>query len=495
MKNKKKLIIAISAFVIVAVGIYVAVQAGANLGGNVAFDVAVTEVERSTLETSVTAQGDVYLLPGQVASVNNTLEVNDVIVQVNDVVNQGDLLITFNVHTQERVRERERLVNQLQDTQLLLSSQQVNLQSLQLGATTIEIENATLNVSRASQGIQDSYFALQQIDANIDTQERAIVQIEMRLNTATNDLFNLQTLLSVGAATQQQIDNATTNLNNIETELLNAQTTRDTLDNSRHQAQQNITAAYDNLHLANIQLQDLQARVTSPQNQNAIQQQQIAVQRTQLAVQEIQRNINNLDDVEEALYAPVSGTITAVNIVPGAIATQGQTLVQINDADAFIIRAFVNERHAAHLGYGQYVEVEGNILGNQVIRGTIQHVSNIATTTTIGGTTERVIPIEVSLPNVDQSVLVPGVSLDITITTDIRENVIGIPLLSTLIDVDGNTFVYVVKEDNTLQQRFVQVVTHADMYIEVDGLYEGEILLLQPSPTMETGMLVNPILG
>lgn len=493
MKNKKKAIFAVSIILLVAIALYVVVQGNINQGDAIGPQTAVTEVNRTTLETSVTAQGEVYLLAGEVASINNTLEVSEVLVRQNDVVEAGQPLIAFNTNMLERTRELERLTNQLHDTQLLLRSQQVHLDSLHIGPTNIEIENANLNITRAQQGITDANFALSEIDSTITLHELAIVQIQSNLDDARSTLNNTQILFNAGAATQVQLDNAQRTLETTELELVNAQELLVSLTNQRQQAQLNITAQQDTLHVANIQLQDLKERVYSPQNENAIAQQQIAIERTTLAIQEIQRNINNLNDVEDFLFSPIDGTVTSINVVGGGIATQGSPLVQISNAEAYIIRAFVNERHAGQLNVGQNVIIEGSILGNEVLTGQIQSISTIATTTTIAGITERVVPIEITIEDIDTTLLIPGVTLDITVTTDIRENVIAIPLLSTLVNTDGDSFVFVVNDDNIIEQRFIEVVTHADMYIEVSGLEEGEIIILQPVPTLESGTVISPV--
>ena len=500
---------------------------------SIASDVAIVEVTRKTLETSITAQGEVALLgTGEVAFIANSLEVEEVLVNVNDVVTKGQPLIRFSSNLQERNRQREQLEHQLNDTNLLLSSQQVSLQAMRIGPTTLELENANLNITRASQGIQDANLALSQLETNIDLQQRTIEIARRDVEAAERDveaaerglelvytnlidaqtnLANIQILFNAGASTQIQLDNAKRNLEASENEifnantrvsnaqsrvfavnaqLMNAQTQLQTLENQRLQVQTNISVAIDNHRIAEIQLSEIQNRTTSQQNLNAIAQQEIAIQRTQLAITDIERNIANLEDVEEYLFSPATGTITSINVVAGSIAQAGAPLVQINDPESYVIRAFINERHVSQIALGQPVLVEGSILAGQVLHGSVQNISTIATNI---GVNERVIPIEINVDNLDTTLLIPGVTLDVTVTTDVRENVVSIPLLATLVDPNG-TFVFVTNE-NLLEQRFIQIITHADMYIEVEGLYQGEFIVAQPlpAPMMYPGMLVNPI--
>ena len=491
MKNKKVLIVLLVVVALGGLGVFV--YANLNQGEDLGLEVAVATVGRSTLESTITAQGEVFLLESEVAFITNTLEVSEVLVRENYVVEEGQPLIIFNTDMQERERERERLVHQLRDTQLTLRSQEVSLESLRIGPTALEIENAGFNINRANQGILDAGFALEQVDSNIATQQRALELIFSNLADAELTLSNTLILLDVGAATQNQVDAAQRAVENLQTEVFNAQERLATLDGQRTQSLQNITAAEDNLRMAQVQLEDMENRINSPHNANAISQQEIGIQRTRLAIGEIQRNINILDDVEEVLYSPISGTITRINVVRGGIATQGAPLVEISDAGAYVLRAFVNERNAGQLNIGQAVAIEGSILGNEILQGRISSISTVATTTQIAGVMERVIPIEITVDEEDTPLLIPGVTLDVTVTTNVRENVIAIPILSTLSEPDGGNFVFVVNSGNTLSRRDIDILAHADMYIEVTGLSEGEVIVLQPQHFMADEMMVNPI--
>ena len=521
MTKKKKIILSVTAAAVLGIG----GLALANSGGG-AVDgptIAAVNATRQTLETSVTAQGEVALLSaGELVSTPNALEVAQVLVSVNDVVTVGQPLIQFNANIQDRNRQRDQLTHQLNDTRLMLASQEVSLSAMRLGPTLLETENAQLNITRAEQMVRDGELALEQLHNNIELQERAVEMAHRDIEAAERGLelvqtnvldaqttyANTQTLFAAGAATQVQLDTARRSLEQAEnarfdaqsrvtmagTQLINSETQLHNLRSQTVQAQANINASVDNLHLTRIQLTDIQNRAASPQNLNAISQQEIAIQRTQLAIIDIERNLANLDDVDEFLFAPTAGTVTAINIVAGSIAAPGMGLVTINNPEHYIVRAFVNERHASQLALGQDVLVEGSILAGEELRGTIQTIASIATTSNIAGVNERVVPIEVAVTDLDTQLLIPGVTLDVTITTDVREQVVSIPLMATLVDPMHGAFAFVVNGDR-LEQRFVDIVTYADMYVEVEGIAEGELVASQPLPNMYHGMVVNPVIA
>ncbi|MCL2610639.1 MAG: HlyD family efflux transporter periplasmic adaptor subunit [Defluviitaleaceae bacterium] len=532
MKKKKKLVVGII-IVAVVIGGFVVFNAGDYTGAGHSLDVASYEIRRNTLESTVTAQGEVSLLQSTVASIENSLEVAEVLINQNDNVEEGQPLIRFNTNMIDRQREYERLSSQLRDTQLMLQSQQVQLNNMRIGPTSLEIENATLQVRRAEQALADAEFALSQFEINLDLQQREIAPLEInlanaktnvlnaqgqvqtantQLNTAENTFANTQILYNAGGVTRNQLEQAETSVTQAEIALDNArrgveQAERNVEDlenrillttqqieasgNQREQLERNVEAARDNIRISELSLTDLQNRTSHAQNLNAIRQQEIAISRTEVAIQEIQRNMYILNDVEEYLYVPTSGTVTAINVSQGALAQARQPLVQITNSEDYVLRAFVNERHAGNLRLGQQVLIEGSILGNDYLFGNIYSISNIATTTQVGGIVERVVPVEISVT--DESILIPGVTLDITITTEVHENVVSLPILSTLIGSDGEPFVFVIGEDNTLSIRDIEIIAYADMYVEVAGISEGERIVLQPQPTMIEGMTVNPI--
>lgn len=522
---------------IVAIGLLgTAVIFGGNSerSGN-SIPVDVQPVSRQTVESSIRAQGEVFLLNSDVAFINSALEVEEILVRDNDVVVQGQPLIRFNTNTRERERERERLERQLRDAQLNLQSAEVTLANTRIPPTDAEIEQARLNVSRAEQGITSAEVALSQIDINIAQQHRSIEQqnrvieqqqrtveqlertIEQRQNTledAINTFSNTEVLFGVGAATQNEVDNARRAVENAENDVRNAENdisnarnsiedaineiaNREerliTLEGDRSRSEQDILVAHDNLELARIQYNELANKLTNPQTVNSIAQQEIQVERTRLEIDRIQNDIRNLNDVEDVLLSPISGTIRKINVTRGQVTTPGAALIEISDAEEYVLRAFVNERNASNINVGQQVVIEGSILGDEVIYGSVSSVGTVAQTNQVGTSTERVVPVEVRLNEEGYgNLLIPGTTLDFTVITEVKEDVITVPIFAVV--SQGDSYVFVVNSNNVLEQRPVELGIFADMNVEViSGLSEGEIIVAQPTSDMQEGLEINPI--
>lgn len=534
MKMSKKKMYSIIAIAVAVVGSVVIFAGGSDSSLDNGMPVGVQVVNRDTIGSSVTAIGEVFLLDSESLFINNSLEVKEVLVRENDVVTEGQPLILFNTNTRERERERERLETDLREAQLNLRNSEVALEQALRPPTQAELENARLNVSRAEGSILEAELALTRLDGEVsegrrylEQQQRAVEQeqrsleqrqrvLEQRQNAledAKENFNNMQLLFNVGGVTQTELDTAEravetaeldartieneiinnkANIQNLLSNIKNREETLARTEMQRRQIEQNITTAHYSLNHAKINLSELENTLTNPNTISTIEQRRIEVDRMRLAVERAQNSINNFNDVKEVLSSSVAGTVTNVSVTNGQVAVAGNSLVEISNARNYVVRAFVNERNAGQIRAGQEVIIEGSILGNETISGQVRTVGTVAQTRQVSGVSERVVPVEISIDQ-EYELLIPGVTVDVTITTEVRENVLAIPILSTLSQRDGTTKVFVVNSDNILEEREVTVGVFADMLVEVYGLEEGEVIVSQPTHDMVTGMTVTPI--
>lgn len=533
--EKKKIYIT----AVVAIGILgsVVIFGGNSDTTNNSVPVAVQPTSRQTIESSIKAQGEVFLLDSDVAFVNNTLEVGEILVRENDVVVQGQPLIRFNTNTRDREIEREKLEIQLREAQLNLQSAEVTLANTRIPPTDAELEQARLKVTQAEQGITNAEFALSQVDINIAQQHRSIEQqnrvieqqqrkveqlergIEQKQNAledARKTLSNTEVLFGVGAATQIELDNAVravelaeNDVRNTENEISNANSSIQdaiseianreerliTLDSDRTRAEQDIFVAHDNLELAKIQYNEIENRLSNPQTVNSIAQQEINVEKMRLNIEKIQNDIKNLNNIEDVLLSPISGTVRNINVSRGEITAPGRALIEISDAEEYVLRAFVNERHASNIRVGQQVLIEGSILGDEIVYGSISSVGTVAQSNQVGTNTEIVVPVEIRLDQEGYgNLFIPGTTLDFTVITETKDDVITVPILSVVTQKEGDSYVFVVNSDNVLEQRQVELGVFADMSAEVvSGLSEGDIIVIQPTNFMAEGLEITPM--
>lgn len=347
----------------------------------------------------------------------------------------------------ERQRDdrKEEIERRLEAVTLNLRSAQIALENELIPVSDTQITNARLDISRTERSLADLESERENILLNISRQ--TTTNHEDRLNTYNRQL--------------EAID-------------------------------RNIRMTEETKLLAEINLVDIQNRLNSPQSQNNVSQRRINVSQAQLEVDRIERE---LSDFSEVLYSPISGTITDLRISQGEISPTERPLMEVSNIGEFVVRAFVNERNIARVELGQEVKIEANVLGRgNYATGIVTRIDQIAQTRQSTTGQEIVVPVEITVnPSVEASQLKPGFSLDVTITTSINTDVVVVSILSTLTDADGNAFVFVVRDDNSLERRMVTTGAFADMYMEVIGLNAGETIVSQPTLNMYDGMIITAI--
>ncbi|MCL2593665.1 MAG: HlyD family efflux transporter periplasmic adaptor subunit, partial [Defluviitaleaceae bacterium] len=347
----------------------------------------------------------------------------------------------------ERQRDdrKEEIERRLEAVTLNLRSAQIALENELIPVSDTQITNARLDISRTERSLADLESERENILLNISRQ--TTTNHEDRLNTYNRQL--------------EAID-------------------------------RNIRMTEETKLLAEINLVDIQNRLNSPQSQNNVSQRRINVSQAQLEVDRIERE---LSDFSEVLYSPISGTITDLRISQGEISPTERPLMEVSNIGEFVVRAFVNERNIARVELGQEVKIEANVLGRgNYATGIVTRIDQIAQTRQSTTGQEIVVPVEITVnPSVEASQLKPGFSLDVTITTSVNTDVVVVSILSTLTDADGNAFVFVVRDDNSLERRMVTTGAFADMYMEVIGLNAGETIVSQPTLNMYDGMIITAI--
>ncbi len=494
MSKKKIAFISISAIIILSI-IFIVVKNIKGKKDNDEVSVETNTVSRGTIVKTISAKGEVKLLNNEVIHVDIDSDIESIPVKNDDLVHKGDLLIKF------KHSSKEKLERNLRDAELELKSSQVVLENSKIPADEVDLKDAETNMAKTKQSIEDintklendlkdAEMKLEQVNSNISQQKRIV-------KDAQDDLNDIQTLYNSGGISQKEFDKAKTTLKN-------SQDSLDVLESQKRQIEQNKKFTLENynsdkkreeenLEFAKTKYNDLVNKLNKSETKNNIEQQEITVERNKLKVQQLK---DDLSKFKEAIYSPVDGTVVSLRVKEGELVSEGTSLMEIAKSKDYVIKLHVNERYANEIAVGQKVDIEGTSLGKAVLKGKISKIDDIATTSTSGTVVERTIDAEVTLLNEKEKVnlLKPGFSIDSTVTTKTKENVLVIPILASLTeDSGGKNYVYVVKNDNTLEKRYVELGDYSDMTVEVTGLHEGDKIVSEPSIDLQDGMKVNVI--
>ena len=294
--------------------------------------------------------------------------------------------------------------------------------------------------------LTDAELALKSARLNLSTAQASTKESDrLRLENARVNYDNLKTLFEAGAVSKQELD-----------------------------------AAYETMIRAEDQM-------TSASGQRSVL--QVTVEQTESKVNQLRKEV---DRYSESEIAPIDGTVIAVYVKEGDVSLQGRQLFDIADVstDNLTIKANVPENDARNLALGQDVEIRCNAIGQEVFHGSVSQISSIAEKKLIGNTQETALAVEFKF---EEAPLRSGYTIDATIVTRIIENAVVVPLVSVTNESDGNNYVYIMRDDYSVERRLIDLGEYSGIFVEAGNVSEGELVVLNPSAQIKDGVFVKPI--
>jgi HlyD family secretion protein len=179
------------------------------------------------------------------------------------------------------------------------------------------------------------------------------------------------------------------------------------------------------------------------------------------------------------VVSPIDGIVTEIAFDPGEQVVGGTAVVTVQTADEnqFKIVVDVPEADIAKIAYGDAADLTFDAFGDDV------HVAgSVADIDPAEKTVEGVVFYEVSIYLDTSSLdlpLKPGMSAEVTITTDTRTGVLFVPQRAVLEHDDGTKYVRIPRDD-VFDERAVETGLRADDgKLEIlSGVSEGEVIVL-----------------
>lgn len=187
---------------------------------------------------------------------------------------------------------------------------------------------------------------------------------------------------------------------------------------------------------------------------------------------------------EATIYAPFSGTITSLNVVPGQEAGVTTEVGEIANVGNIEFSAQVDETDVRNIRPGQTVSITLDAF-DEPFETTVSRISDIATQTTTGATAFEAI---MALPN--QNDFKIGYNGEALITTAETENAIVIPI-DALVE-DNSVWV---KENGTYKKVQVETGLGSDTEVEVkNGLSKDQTIVTSGFAEINKRSLLDKIL-
>lgn len=184
---------------------------------------------------------------------------------------------------------------------------------------------------------------------------------------------------------------------------------------------------------------------------------------------------------DTAVKAPFDGYVLERRIELGDVVKSGSPLLSIASGDAHVL-APVSESDLGHLRLGDEARLVLGSAGGELtaritrIRPQVDPATRTAT-------------VEIT-PTTDIARLLPGMLVGVTLTLARRDNVLAAPADAVLVRPDGSRTLFVV-DSNTAVQRKVSTGLEGGGWVEVvEGLREGDLIVLQGQERLKDGALV-----
>ena len=313
------------------------------------------------------------------------------------------------------------------------------------GQTLFTVDTSTVTSTMGA--LQQSYSATKAAtDRAIESAQLGVEQAELGVEQAQQAVDNAVALLEVGAA-----------------------------------AEQDVTQARQGLQQAQAALSQAQAGVAQAQAQQSA------------SLAQIQASMDQITTQAElgTVTAPCAGTVTAVNLVRGGMASSAQPAVVIAENGAVEVAASVAEDVYMDIRKGDNAGVVISALSDDMVNGTISEVPAAANAQT------SLYDVSVSLP---ADVKPPiGAFATVTFYTDRRSDTISVPTEAILTGADDEQYVFVVDtyaEGDTAVRVTVEtgLVSNTDTEI-LSGLAEGDRVVVKGQSYLSDGAAVRIVTG
>jgi multidrug efflux pump subunit AcrA (membrane-fusion protein) len=343
MTKKKGIVILIVLVVAIAAFFVTKAKAGAKSDLRI-IPPTTTQIATGDFDQRVTASGTTEASDPYSIFIELSQEVKTVHVDVGDYVEEGQLLVTYDIEDTKKDLE-----DKLADAKISLQNAQITLAELIEPAEGTELIDLKAAVVSAQKTLQEAKIALTEYETSMTESEK--------------NLPYYKQLLEAGSLSQSEYDSYVTEYNT----LIDTKTTKEN----------NVAAAELALEKANTNLENGTNKLNDKSTSNSYQKQLNTVSSAQRSIVSIEEEISKLT---EATYSPISGTIIECNAVEGQMLTDSTVMMQIADLTDLNVSAYVSEYDIAKVAVGQKVELTTDGIEDTIYMGTVTEIEPTAVT-------------------------------------------------------------------------------------------------------------------
>jgi HlyD family secretion protein len=217
----------------------------------------------------------------------------------------------------------------------------------------------------------------------------------------------------------------------------------------------------------------------------SIKQAQTSTRQAELQLQELINNKNRTN-----IRTSMTGVVIKKSIEKGNQVLPGQELFTIGDYSTAYIKCYVLVDDIVKVELGQRAEIYGDVLNDRYIQGKVSYIapkaeSNISSL----GIEQQRVEVRVSFNN--NVNLKPGYNVNVDIVTNEKANTLYVPV-KAVFQKDNKDSVFVINNSSTVVIRQVRTgIENADYYEILEGLNEGDKVVVNPPSTLNQGVKVK----
>lgn len=311
-------------------------------------------------------------------------------------------------------------------------------QQVRQGTTLVLLENLDLAVQ-----VSETRSQLSQAQNTVAEATAALERMQIELSNARENLKRMQMLLHSGAIAQTEYD---------------------------------------------------QAKLLADTSQQSLNEQQARLDSAQAQINGLNQSLRQYSLKEQQLVvkSPVDGIILSLPVKQEQVVTPGALLASVAISDVLEIKAEILSDDPAEVHEGQKVNITAPVLGQKVLRGTVQQIYPRAEEIQSAlGIMQRRVPVIITLPEPDN--LKAGYEVRVAIETLSRQNVLLLPREAVRTIEDSRREVMLLV-DNKVNHRLVETGLSNQEYIEITGgLSAGDTVLKDGSLDLKEKARIKPI--
>jgi membrane fusion protein (multidrug efflux system) len=186
---------------------------------------------------------------------------------------------------------------------------------------------------------------------------------------------------------------------------------------------------------------------------------------------------------DRIIIAPFAGVLGICRVSPGTLVSPGMLITTLDDLSVVKVDFTVSEALLSEIAVGQTVEGQATAWAGDTFRGRVTGIDSRIDPTT------RAVGVQARIPNPERR-LRGGMLLTVELTCCPRE-ALGVPERALLSYADKQ-YVYVVRDDQTVEQREVRLGARDVGWVEVvSGIGAGETIVVDGLLNLRDGASIR----